>query len=249
MAQCAIQGAAETRQLFWCFEYTESTKHKIEYKMKEKVKEADLPAVIADEIRSLVTRGVFSPGLQLRQVDLAERFGASRVPVREALKLLTAEGVVAHDPNRGFFVAGLSSDEARQLYRMRHLLESEVLSTVNWPGKAELAELNQQVDSLEKLMKEGNRAEWAVQHRNFYRAVFELSPQKVLVQEVLRLLRMTDRYRSLVPRDPSANNVLSERNMLKALAARDRHRLLRVFEEDRNRIEEGLVGSLVARGM
>lgn len=217
--------------------------------MKEKPKEADLPAIIADEIRSLVTRGVFSPGLQLRQVDLAERFGASRVPVREALKLLTAEGVVAHDPNRGFFVAGLSSDEARQLYRMRHLLESEVLSTVNWPSKPQLAEFNERVDLLEKLMKEGNRGEWAIQHRNFYRTIFELSPQKVLVQEVLRLLRMTDRYRSLGPRDPTENNVVSERNMVKALAARDRQRLLRVFEEDRNRIEEGLVGSLVARGM
>jgi DNA-binding GntR family transcriptional regulator len=217
--------------------------------MKEKIKEADLPAGIADEIRSLVTRGVFAPGLQLRQVDLAERFGASRVPVREALKLLTAEGVVAHDPNRGFFVAGLSSDEARQLYRMRHLLESEVLSTVSWPSKAQIADLNERIDQLEKLNKEGNRAEWAVQQRNFYRAVFELSTQKVLVQEVLRLLRMTDRYRSLSPRDPNDYNVVSERNMVKALAARDRQRLLRVFEEDRTRIEEALVGALVARGM
>lgn len=217
--------------------------------MKEKTKSADLPAVIADEIRSLVTRGAFAPGLQLRQVDLAERFGASRVPVREALKLLTAEGVVAHDPNRGFFVAGLSSDEARQLYRMRHLLESEVLSTIAWPSKPDLAKFTEQVDRLEKLMKEGNRAEWAIQHRHFYRMVFELSPQRVLVSEVLRLLRMTDRYRSLGPREPSENNVTSERHMIKALAARDRQRLLRVFEEDRGRIEEGLVGSLVARGM
>ncbi|HTY95286.1 MAG TPA: GntR family transcriptional regulator [Steroidobacteraceae bacterium] len=216
---------------------------------KTKTKTSDLPAIIAEQIRSLVTRGVFSPGLQLRQIDLAERFGASRVPLREALKLLTAEGVVAHDPNRGFFIAGLSSDEARQLYRMRHLLESEVLSTVAWPSKQQLADLNDQLGTLEKLMKEGNRSEWAIQHRNFYRTIFGLSPQKVLVEEVLRLLRMTDRYRSLGPRDASETNVTSERNMVKALAARDRARLLRVFEEDRSRIEEGLIGSLVARGM
>jgi len=216
---------------------------------KTKTKTSDLPAIIAEQIRSLVTRGVFSPGLQLRQIDLAERFGASRVPLREALKLLTAEGVVAHDPNRGFFIAGLSSDEARQLYRMRHLLESEVLSTVAWPSKQQLADLNDQLGTLEKLMKEGNRSEWAIQHRNFYRTIFGLSPQKVLVEEVLRLLRMTDRYRSLGPRDASETNVISERNMVKALAARDRARLLRVFEEDRSRIEEGLIGSLVARGM
>jgi len=216
---------------------------------EKKSKSSDLPAVIADEIRSLVTRGVFAPGLQLRQVDLASRFGASRVPLREALKLLTAEGVVAHDPNRGFFISVLSSDEARQLYRMRHLLESEVLSTVSWPSKEQLTALNDQLATLDKLMKSGDRAEWAIQHRHFYVTVFQLSPQKVLVHEVLRLLRMTDRYRSLGPRDASENNVSSERNMVKALAARDRQRLLRVFEEDRNRIEEGLIGSLIARGM
>jgi DNA-binding GntR family transcriptional regulator len=217
--------------------------------MSDTEKNSDLPGVIADEIRSLVTRGVFAPGLQLRQTDLAERFGSSRVPVREALKLLTAEGVVDHDPNRGFFVTGLSSDEARQLYRMRHLLETEVLSTVAWPSSQQMSQLNEHVDKLEKLMKDGKRAEWAVQHREFLRTIFELSPQKVLVQEVLRLLRMTDRYRSLTPLEPSQSKVTSERNMLKALAARDRPRLLRVFEEDRQRIEDALVGTLVARSL
>jgi DNA-binding GntR family transcriptional regulator len=219
--------------------------------MKKKTRSMDIPANIADQLRELVTRGVFAPGFQLRQVELAERFGASRVPVREALKLLTAEGVVAHDPNRGFFVAELSSDEARQLYRMRHLLESEVLSTIAWPDKQQLAELNSQLATLEKLMKEGNRAEWAIQHRNFYRSIFELSPQKVLVHETLRLLRMTDRYRSLGPRltPGESEDVASEKHVVKALAARDRSRLLRVFEQDRAQIEEGLVAGLVARGM
>ena len=211
--------------------------------------DSDMPGAIADEIRSLVTRGVLSPGLQLRQTDLAERFHASRVPVREALKLLTAEGVVTHDRNRGFFVTALSSDEARQLYRMRHLLESEVLSSVAWPDSQLLADLSTKVDTLEKLMKEGNRGEWAIQHRHFYLSVFALSPQKVLVHEVLRLLRMTDRYRSLGLFEPAENKVTSERNMLKALAARDRARLLRVFDEDRSRIENGLIGNLVDRGM
>jgi DNA-binding GntR family transcriptional regulator len=219
--------------------------------MAKKTRSVDIPANIADQLRELVTRGVFAPGFQLRQVELAERFGASRVPVREALKLLTAEGVVAHDPNRGFFVAELSSEEARQLYRMRHLLETEVLSTIAWPDKQQMADLSAQLDRLDKLMTDGNRAEWAIQHRDFYRSIFELSSQKVLVQEVLRLLRMTDRYRSLGPRllAGDGDDVTSEKHVLKALAARDRARLLKVFEQDRSRIEEGLVGGLVARGM
>ncbi len=218
--------------------------------MKKRIKTADLPAIVASQLRDLVTRGVFSPGFQLRQVDLAERFKVSRVPVREALKLLTAEGVVAHDPNRGFFVASLSSDEARQLYRLRHLLESELLSSVEWPTKEKLARFNAQTDTLDQLRKNGNRAEWAVRHREFYEAIFDLSPQKVLAQEVLRLLRLTDRYRSLGPMPMGdERDVQAERHLVKALASRNRDRLLRVFEEDRTRIEEQLVGTLFARGM
>jgi len=208
-----------------------------------------MPAMIADEIRTQVNRGIFSPGLQLCQTDLAQRFHSSRVPVREALKLLSAEGVVAHDPNRGFFVSALSSDEARQLYWLRRLLEAEVLASIAWPSSQTLAQFSARVDELEKLLKEGSRAEWAVQQRHLYRAIFELSPQKVLVKEVLRLLRMTDRYRSLLPLHASESKVTSERSMLKALAARDHTTLLQVFEEDRKRTESGLIGTLGARGL
>ncbi|HVW70655.1 MAG TPA: GntR family transcriptional regulator [Steroidobacteraceae bacterium] len=210
----------------------------------------DIAGTIAEKISELVALGVYPPGLQLQQVELAEKFSVSRVPVREALKRLAAEGIVEHDLNRGFFVAQLSSDEARQLYRIRHLVEGEVLASIEWPSPTQLAALEKETDRLEALMKSGKHAQWAIAHRELMRKIFELSSQKVLVREALRLLSLTDRYRSLAPppqRD--ARNVASEQHVLKALAARDRARLLRVFDEDRTRIEEQLIGSLVARGM
>ncbi|MBB5444411.1 DNA-binding GntR family transcriptional regulator [Paraburkholderia sp. WSM4177] len=66
-------------------------------------------------MRKLINRGTLAAGLQLRQSDLAGCFGICRVPVREALKLLAAEDIIEHDPNRGFFVAPLSSDETSTL--------------------------------------------------------------------------------------------------------------------------------------
>ena len=57
----------------------------------------------------MIVRGALAPGVHLSQADLAETFGVSRFPVREALKLLAAETIVVHDLNRGFFVAALSS--------------------------------------------------------------------------------------------------------------------------------------------
>jgi DNA-binding GntR family transcriptional regulator len=217
----------------------------------ERSRESNLPKRIADQLRELIGRGTLPPGLQLRQMDLAERFQASRVPIREALKLLHGEGLVEHDPNRGFFVAPLSIDEARQLYRIRHLLEAELLSTVRWPTGAELAALRAQLKQLESSLQDQDAPEWVAWHRAFYRALFDLSPEKVLVAEVLRLIGLTDRYRALAAHvlPNQRRKPTPERHLLAALAKRDRRRLLMVFEQDRKLIEEGVQAMLTARGL
>jgi DNA-binding GntR family transcriptional regulator len=171
--------------------------------------------------------------------------------LREAFKLLSAEGVIEHDPHRGFFVARLSLDEARQLYRMRRLLEGELLGTVEWPSVEQVAALTDLVDDLERALREQNTAAWLACHRAFFTALFELSPQKILVREVLRLIGLTDRYRAMAPQVlPSAERkALQERHLLGALAKRNRQRLLELFERDRARIEAGVESVLRERGL
>lgn len=207
--------------------------------------------MISDQIRQLITRGALSPGVHLGQTELAERFNASRVPVREALKLLAAEGVVVHDPNRGFFVATLSSDEARQFYRMRHLVEGELISTIRWPSPKEVSRLNDIILEMEERLRKGDRTHWNVKHREFHKTIFDLSPQKVLVREVLRLWALTDRYRSLLPPPSLENDAgtagMGERALVKALERKDRAELARVFHEDRARIEKMLLSILEDR--
>ena len=201
-------------------------------------------------MRDLIIRGTLAPGLQLRQVELAERFASSRVPVREALKLLTAEGVVTHDPNRGFFVATLSRDEAEQLYRIRHLLEQELLSTVEWPDRKHLKSMEKLLDAAEDLLKKGKRSEWSTHHRQFYRALFDLSPRQVLVREVERVLRLTERYRSFAPLPTGpARSMDAERHLLRALAAKDRQKLLSAFDQDRTEVERQMLHALTERGL
>ena len=212
---------------------------------------ASLPNAIVQHIRDQIARGVLSPGVHLGQAELAGQFGSSRVPIREALKILTADGVVVHDPNRGFFIANLSSEEARQLYRIRHLLEAELLATVEWPNREQLAALEKQLERMEALLADGNSPDWVQAHRQFHQMIFELSPNKVIVQEVLRLLRLTDRYRSILPVQPihGAPRAKQERRLLKALASRDRALLLKQFEVDRSEIEQGVMRGLKARGV
>ncbi|HEY6889313.1 MAG TPA: GntR family transcriptional regulator [Solirubrobacter sp.] len=83
-----------------------------------------------ERIRELVLAGDIAPGARLGQVELAERLGISRTPVREALRRLSAEGLVDSHPNRGFWVAELSLDAVLRRLEVRLLLE---------PGIARLA--------------------------------------------------------------------------------------------------------------
>ncbi|HTY95311.1 MAG TPA: GntR family transcriptional regulator [Steroidobacteraceae bacterium] len=211
---------------------------------------ADIPANIANQIRELIARGGLSPGVRLGQQELAERFEASRMPVREALKLLSAEGIIVHDANRGFFVATLSSDEARQLFKLRHMVEDSLLSSIRWPTEEELRELNRRADELEKLLNSGDRSTWWTRHREFHQMIFELSNEPVIVREAMRLWSLTDRYRSLLPlpQRPSAERALVKKHeIVQALADRDRRKLIRVRAERREQFERLVLEVLQSR--
>src|SRR5437763_14723371 len=88
---------------------------------------ATTPDLIAETLRDEILRGAIPPGEALRQEELAERFGVSRLPVRDALLRLEAQGLVHVYPNRGAFVISLSADEVREVYEMRILLEGDLL--------------------------------------------------------------------------------------------------------------------------
>ncbi|WP_426319193.1 GntR family transcriptional regulator [Pseudoduganella sp. R-43] len=84
------------------------------------------PAILA-ALRDDIGSGKLAPGAVLRQAELAEQFGTSRIPVREALNSLQAEGLVQIEPNRGAYVTTLGADELHELFDLRVLLETDVL--------------------------------------------------------------------------------------------------------------------------
>ena len=84
-------------------------------------------AVLA-ELRRLITAGRLRPGQQIVQDALAVQFGVSRVPLREALKILEGEGQVTHVAHRGYFVTELSLSDLIEVYRIREILEAEAVS-------------------------------------------------------------------------------------------------------------------------
>lgn len=145
----------------------------------------------------------------------------SRLPVREGLRELTAEGLIDHEHNLGFTVARLSRDDFRQVYLMRRLLEAEVLRSLEPAGEhllAQLADLNGRIEVA------GSAQDFAsarTLNKEFHFAIFSLSPLKLLVREIERIWGRAMPYQLVTLHDPtSRQRVLDEhRAMIAALRA------------------------------
>lgn len=87
----------------------------------------DAGARIALALRNQIIEGSLRPGTRIRQEELADKFGASRVPVREALSILVSEGLVNTVSNSGSWVARLTLAECEEIYQMRERLEPLLL--------------------------------------------------------------------------------------------------------------------------
>ncbi|MFI6702101.1 GntR family transcriptional regulator [Streptomyces sp. NPDC050509] len=78
---------------------------------------------VTGELRRLIVEGVYPPGSRLVQDELADRFGVSRIPLREAMRTLAGEGLLRTTPGRGTFVTVLDLDEIDEIYNLRRLVE------------------------------------------------------------------------------------------------------------------------------
>jgi DNA-binding GntR family transcriptional regulator len=83
--------------------------------------------LVLESVRKAILTGVLAPGARLRQEELADVFGTSRIPVREALRALEYEGLVSSEPHRGFTVTALDADDVEEVYDLRILLEGQAI--------------------------------------------------------------------------------------------------------------------------
>jgi DNA-binding GntR family transcriptional regulator len=107
---------------------------------------------VADQLRAAILGGAIGPGERVRQEDVARRLGASRIPVREALRMLEAEGLVENEANKGARVPRLSGHEVDVMYRMREQLEplaiAESIPNLGDADLRRLAELQERIEAL-----------------------------------------------------------------------------------------------------
>lgn len=149
-------------------------------------------ARIAAELRDAILAGEYAPGARVRQEDLADRHGASRVPVREALRMLEAEGLVTLVANTGAWVSRVSLAECEEMYQIRERIEP-LLLRYNIPliddGRID------ELDALARDMETAGVDEFIQLDRRFHLGCYEFAETTVLQETVLRLWNRTHSYR------------------------------------------------------
>lgn len=140
---------------------------------------------VADILRRRILSGRLGVGARLRQTDIAQELGVSTTPVREALRSLTAEGLVEIDTNRGAIIRKLGDDELVEVLELQVLIESASLrSSIPAMTEAALA----QAEFLHRRMVDSeNAVEWALLNRDFHLALAEPSG-RVRTRRTLREL-------------------------------------------------------------
>ncbi|MFJ8659896.1 GntR family transcriptional regulator [Streptomyces sp. NPDC093795] len=191
---------------------------------------------VLEELRRAITSGELRPGGQIRQDALAARFEVSRVPLREALKALEAEGLVVHHIHRGYFVAELSLDDLEEIYRIRELLETEaVRMAVRWMPDGTVATLERIQREVERAADEGDVPGMAAANRLFHFTLIEASGMPRLVRLIATLWDSTDAYRSLYYTEgPHRKQAVREhRAVISALRHGDEEATVRWLDEHR----------------
>jgi DNA-binding GntR family transcriptional regulator len=105
----------------------ESKENDLQERHGQGIPRLSLASAVAEKLREMIIKGQIEEGEQLRQDVIATDLNVSRIPVREAMRQLDAEGLIRIVPHHGAVVAALSADEIGELFDIRVLLECEVL--------------------------------------------------------------------------------------------------------------------------
>jgi DNA-binding GntR family transcriptional regulator len=148
---------------------------------------------VADHLREQILSGAIAPGERIRQEDIAEFFGLSRLPVREALRMLAAEGLTELHANKGARVPKLNMREVEVVYRMRESLEplalSESLGGLDAADVARLREIQRDIESNNDIQR------FLDLDRSFHLSSYSACSIEPLSSMVVRLWNTTQPYR------------------------------------------------------
>lgn len=192
---------------------------------------------VLGELRKLIVSGGLKAGEQIKQDALAEQLGTSRVPLREALKMLEGEGQVSYLPHRGYFVAQLSAADLVEVYRIRQLLEDEAVATaIPRLSGNDIADLQRAMADVESAGAAGDITAITAANRRFHFMLIERAELPRLTRLIRQLWDATDAYRSVYFAEPANRNQVERehRQIMDAIRERDIPRTIALLNTHRD---------------
>ena len=184
------------------------------------------PRALYQEVAELLRERIFShelaPGSWIDELKLADEYGISRTPLREALKVLATEGLVTMKVRRGAYVTEVSDTDLSDVYHLLALLESDAAGVVAEKAtQAQIEELHDLHGELEKAV--GNRERFFEINEAFHMRLLEIANNRWRNQMVadLRKVMKLNRHNSLLKSGRIEESVAEHRAIMAALAARD----------------------------
>lgn len=148
--------------------------------------------VIEERLRGAILDGRLAPGMALRQQELATLFGVSRMPVREALRQLEAQGLLQVVAHKGAVVAPLIGEDAVETYELREMLESEALrQSIPLLDASDIAQARDYISQLEN---ETRHAEIGRLNRLFHMTLYSKAGNKKLLRLIDNELCQEERF-------------------------------------------------------
>ena len=181
---------------------------------------------VAERVRQRIFSHELAPGAWIDEMKLAEAYGISRTPLREALKVLAAEGLVTMKVRRGAYVTEVSRRDLADVYHLLSLLESDAAGAVaHGASPAQLAELQSLHDQLEAAAAtdQVDRGHFFMINERFHMRLLEIADNRWRTQMVtdLRKVMKLNRYDSLLKTGRIEDSLAEHRALMDALLAHD----------------------------
>ncbi len=184
------------------------------------------PRALYEEVAELLRQRIFSrelaPGSWIDELKLAEEYGISRTPLREALKVLATEGLVTMKVRRGAYVTEVNEKDLTDVYHLLSLLESDAAGVV--AANATAAQLKQLQDLHNQLEKAvGNREKFFQINEEFHMRLLEIANNRWRDQMVadLRKVMKLNRHNSLLKSGRIEESLAEHRAIMQAITAHD----------------------------
>jgi len=193
-----------------------------------------LTSMTLSALRERILHGTYPEGEPLRQDALAEELGVSRIPVREALRQLEAEGLVTFNPHRGAVVSTLSLGEIEELFELRSQIETELLRRAMPNVTIEAVTRAKEIlDAYETALRNGEVASWGTMNWQFHSTIYAPANRPFTMGVAQKLHQQCDRYLrmqlALTHGETRAND--EHRGILAAVKKRDAKRAVQLLRD------------------